>query len=280
MFYKVAIRCSWPLLLGCLGLLACSDSPTEPGDVNDTTPPATAIISDNIPLYRFNVINVYPHDAEAFTQGLVFESGTLYEGTGLRGHSSLRRVDLSTGRVEQRTSLAPDLFGEGIAIYRGSIVQLTWTARRGFVYDQESFALRREFQYSTEGWGITHDGTQLIMSDGTANLYFLNPETFERTGQVQVRDGSEPVIYLNELEFIQERVFANVWQSDRIAVIDPDDGRVTNWIDLNGLLPAEDRSAAVDVLNGIAFDEERSTLLVTGKRWPKLFEIGLVPAAE
>ena len=243
-----------------------------------TDSPTMSIVSDAVPRYTFRVINEFPHDRQAFTQGLVFENGILYEGTGLRGQSTLRRVDLVSGEVGKMLNLKAAFFGEGVAIYQDKIIQLTWTSNRGFVYDKETFTQQDEFSYPTQGWGVTHDGTRLIMTDGTANLYFLNPLTFERLGQVEVRDENGPVVYLNELEYIQGRLFANVWQSDRIAVINPDDGRVTNWIDLTGLLSPQDRGGA-DVLNGIAFDAETSRLFVTGKRWPKLFEIELVPAA-
>lgn len=267
--------------IGLLFVYACSGSPTGPeeGPPDDTSPPVSNIVSDAVPLYTFRIVNEYPHDRAAFTQGLVFENGILYEGTGLRGQSTLRRVALVSGEVSQVRNLNAALFGEGVAVYQDKIIQLTWTSNRGFVYDKATFAQERDFDYPTEGWGLTHDGTRLIMTDGTANMYFLNPETFERLSQVEVRDENGPVVYLNELEYIQGRVFANVWQSDRIAVIDPEDGRVTNWIDLAGLLAPQDRSGA-DVLNGIAFDTETSRLFVTGKRWPNLFEIELVPAAQ
>ena len=223
--------------------------------------------------YTYNVVNFYPHDPNAFTQGLVVEEGVLYEGTGLYGKSTLRRVELETGEVRQLYSLPSDLFGEGITIFEDKIIQLTWQSQKGFVYDKQSFDLLQEFSYPTEGWGITTDGTQLIMSDGTANLYFLNPETFEKIGQVEVHD-TEPVTNLNELEYINGEVYANIWREDKIAVIDPHTGQVTGWIDLTGIYTPES-SDTNDVLNGIAYDAESDRLFVTGKRWSQLFQVKL-----
>ena len=254
-------------LCACLSLLACSDSPTG----NDPTnlPPQA-------PAYGFNVVRAYPHDREAFTQGLAFDDqGTLYEGTGQRGQSSLRRVELSSGAVLRRHDLPTSLFGEGITVLGDRIIQLTWQAGRAFVYDKASFSVLREFTYRTQGWGLTHDGHRLIMSDGTATLYFLNPDTFAETARLTVRDHRGPVIRLNELEYVRGEILANIWQTDRIARIDPRTGHVTGWIDLTGLLQSGDRRQPVDVLNGIAYDPRTDRLFVTGKWWPKLFEITL-----
>jgi glutamine cyclotransferase len=206
----------------------------------------------------------------------VFDGGFLYESTGLEGQSTLRKTQLETGEVLQRHDLSPDVFGEGITIFGDRIIQLTWKTRLGYVYEKRTFRLLGEFTYPTEGWGITQDGKQLIMSDGTATLYFLNPDTFERTRQVEVHSDDGPVTQLNELEYVQGEIYANVWQTDRIARIAPDTGQVLGWIDLSGLLSAEDRRTPVDVLNGIAYDAEHDRLFVTGKLWPKLFEIKLV----
>jgi len=236
--------------------------------------------SDTTPIYTYNIVNIYPHDRNAFTQGLVFEDGFLYEGTGLYEQSTLRRVELETGSVLQIRELPSQFFGEGITIYEDKIIQLTWQSHVGFIYDKDSFELLGEFNYSTEGWGITHDGNRLIMSDGTQTLYFLDPETFEVISQVEVLDSRGPVHSLNELEYVQGKIYANVWQTDRIAIIDPETGRVTGWVDLKGLLTEEDRSEPVDVLNGIAYDAEGDRLFVTGKLWPKLFEIELVAQAN
>lgn len=229
-----------------------------------------------VPVYGYKAINAYPHDKRAFTQGLVFEDGFLYEGTGLVGRSTLRKVELETGKVVKGRKVGDEYFGEGITIYGNKIIQLTLRARVGFIYDKESFELLGQFNYPTEGWGITHDGKSLIRSDGTSTLYFLNPETFEQTGRIEVADSDGPVTGLNELEYVQGQIYANVWRTDRIARIDPKTGRVTGWIDLAGLLGTEARGQLVDVLNGIAYDADNGRLFVTGKLWPKLFEIELI----
>ncbi|MFC1890552.1 glutaminyl-peptide cyclotransferase [Thermodesulfobacteriota bacterium] len=233
--------------------------------------------ADMAPLYTYRVINTYPHIRSAFTQGLVFADGRLYEGTGVKGRSTLRIVDLETGKIKRLRDLPARYFGEGITLFEDRIIQLTWRSNRGFVYDQESFELLREFDYPTDGWGITHDGKRLIMSDGTPTLTFLDPKTFLETGRVEVRDIGGALAGLNELEYIRGEVWANVWPTERIVRIDPADGRVTGWIDLEGLLGAEDRKRRVDVLNGIAYDAKEDRIFVTGKLWPKLFEIKLVP---
>ena len=225
--------------------------------------------------YTYNVVNIYPHDKYAFTEGLVFENGVLYESTGLYGQSTLRRVELETGKILQSYALPNQFFGEGITIFGDKIIQLTWQSNKGFVYDKDSFDLLREFSYPTEGWGITYDGSRLIMSDGTATLYFLNPETFERVGQVDVYD-TGPVTRLNELEYIQGEIYANIWMEQKIAVINPQTGQVRAWIDLSGIQDLENQDTS-NVLNGIAYDAEEDRLFVTGKRWPQLFEIKLIP---
>ena len=227
-------------------------------------------LADTVPIYTYKVINTYPHDNEAFTQGLVFEGGYLYEGTGRYGASTLRKVQLKTGKVVQIYKLPPQFFGEGITIYKNQIIQLTWQSQIGFVYDIKSFSLLRKFRYPTDGWGITHDGKQLIMSDGTATLYFLNPENFEKTGTLQVRDANGPVKNINELEYIQGEIYANVWKKNLIARISPKNGIVVGWIDLGGLCKWN------GVLNGIAYDREHGRLFVTGKRWPYIYEIKLI----
>ena len=231
---------------------------------------------DAVPSYKVKILHVYPHDRAAFTQGLVFEGGYLYEGTGLNGKSSLRKVALETGEILQRRDLPAEFFGEGITIYRNKIIQLTWQSQIGFVYDRDSFELIREFCYSTEGWGICHDGKRLIMSDGTATLHFLDPESFAEIGRIEVHDYRGPVFNLNELEYVKGEVYANVWRTNRIARISPRTGKVTGWIELHGLLRREDRQGPVDVLNGIAYDAGQDRLFVTGKLWPKLFEIELI----
>lgn len=227
-----------------------------------------------VPTYGFQVVRSYPHDRAAFTQGLFVRNGFLYEGTGMNGQSGIRKVKLETGEVVQAKPLAPQYFGEGIVEWQGSIVQLTWTHGIGFVYDAETFAQTRTFSYKGEGWGLTHDGTRIIMSDGTAQLRFLDPATLKETGRVTVRDARGPIQKLNELEFVKGEIFANVWGTDRIVRISPSDGRVTGWIDLAGLLPPAER-ANTDVLNGIAYDAAADRLFVTGKWWPRVFEIRL-----
>lgn len=228
-----------------------------------------------VPTYGYEVVRSYPHDRAAFTQGLLVRNGIFYEGTGMNGESGIRKVKIETGEVLQVKPLAKEYFGEGITEWNGSIVQLTWQHGVGFVYDAETFAPTRTFTYRGEGWGITHDGTRLIMSDGTAQLRFLDPATLKETGRVTVRDSMGAVEKLNELEFVKGEVFANVWGSNRIARISPSDGRVTGWIDLTGLLSPGERGNA-DVLNGIAYDAAGDRLFVTGKWWPRVFEIKLV----
>ncbi|MCK4885287.1 glutaminyl-peptide cyclotransferase [Candidatus Bathyarchaeota archaeon] len=240
----------------------------------------TLVLLSNSPVdpeplhYTYNVVNVYPHDEAAFTQGLAFEDGIIYESTGRYGQSTLRRVELETGSITQLYALPDQFFGEGITIFEDKIVQLTWNSGKGFVYDRGSFELLQEFEYSTGGWGITYDGSRLIMSDGTATLYFLDPETFQKIGQVEVYD-EEPVTLLNELEYIQGTVYANIWKEEKIVIINPETGHVTGWIDLEGINEAENQNIS-SVLNGIAYDAEEDRLFVTGKRWSQLFEISLV----
>ena len=228
-----------------------------------------------VPTYGYEVVRSYPHDRGAFTQGLFIRNGVFYEGTGMNGQSGIRKVRIETGEVLQSRPLAQQYFGEGIVEWKGSILQLTWQHGIGFVYDAETFAPTRTFTYRGEGWGITHDGTRLIMSDGTAQLRFLDPSALKETSRVTVRDARGPVEKLNELEFVKGEVFANVWGTDRIARISPSDGRVTGWIDLAGLLTRSERAEA-DVLNGIAYDAAADRLFVTGKWWPRVFEIRLI----
>jgi glutamine cyclotransferase len=231
------------------------------------------VLLNNRPPYE--VVKVYPHDQNAFTEGLVIEQGVLYEGTGLYGNSTLRRVDLETGNVLQSYALPDEFFGEGITVFGDRIIQLTWQSGKGFVYNKSSFELLQEFEYPTEGWGITHNGSTLIMSDGTANLYFLDPETFQKVGQVEVRDGNASVTNLNELEYINGEVYANIWLTDKIAIIDPQTGQVKAWIDLTGIYTQENNDPN-SVLNGIAYNAEGDRLFVTGKLWSQLFEIKLI----
>ncbi len=226
--------------------------------------------------YTYKVRNTYPHDPNAFTQGLVIDDGLFYEGTGLYGSSSLRKIEPQSGEVLKIHNLSSQYFGEGITIYDDRIIQLTWKSQIGFIYDKETFNLIGTFNYSTEGWGITHDNKNLIMSDGTDSLYFLDPTTFTVVKKIHVRSDFVPVDMLNELEFISGEIFANVWQTDQIVKIDPETGNVTGWIDLAGLLSPEDKTENVNVLNGIAYDPQNGKIFVTGKNWPKLFEIELL----
>lgn len=223
-------------------------------------------------MYGYHVVRTYPHDPWAFTQGLQYVDGFLYEGTGLNGSSSIRRVKLETGEVVQRRDVARAYFGEGITVWKTDLIQLTWQSNVAFVYDRKTFAPRRIFKYKGEGWGLTHDGTDLIMSDGTDELRVLDPLTFAERRRIKVTAVGTPLRHLNELEYMKGEILANVWTTDLVARVSPDTGRVTGYIDLRGLLtPAEQRS--VDVLNGIAYDEKNDRLFVTGKLWPKVFEI-------
>jgi len=234
-------------------------------------------VSTTTPRYTYTVAHAYPHSQGAFTEGLVYADGFLYESTGLFGSSSLRRVNLETGTVLQETALPDQYFGEGCTVVNDTIVQLTWQSHAGFVYDKNSFKLLRNFTYATEGWGLTSNGNCLIMSDGTDNLYFLDPVTYQSIGHVEVHDGNASVTNLNELEYVRGDVYANVWLQQKIAIISPQTGQVKAWIDLTGL----DKSMTLnteDVLNGIAYDAENDRLFVTGKDWPKIFEINLIPS--
>jgi glutaminyl-peptide cyclotransferase len=229
-----------------------------------------------IPEYGYDVVHVFPHDPRAYTQGLFYLNGVMYESTGLNGESSIRKVRLETGEVIQKRDIPEQYFGEGIINWKDRLLELTWKNELGFVYDLTSFAPKGQFMYPGEGWGLTQDGKRIIMSDGSAQLRFWDPETLRETGRVTVTGDSGPVDQLNELEWIKGEVYANVYQTNRIARIDPASGKVTGWIDLTGILSPADRVQPVDVLNGIAYDARTDRLFVTGKLWPKLFEIRLV----
>ena len=223
----------------------------------------------------FKVVAVYPHDPNAFTQGLAIAGGQLYEGTGLYGQSTIRKVDVTTGRVEKQRPINAAYFGEGIAILDGHLYQLTWQNGLGLVYDLATFNQQRTFQYAGEGWGLTQDGRELILSDGSARLRFLDPQTFAVVREIEVRDHGQPVTKLNELEYIDGEIWSNVWYDDRIARISPTTGEVLGWIDLAALYPKSARSSEA-VLNGIAYDAAAKRLFVTGKNWPQLYEIEVV----
>ncbi|MFZ6745644.1 glutaminyl-peptide cyclotransferase [Undibacterium sp. JH2W] len=230
-----------------------------------------------IPTYGYEVVHSYPHDPNAFTQGLFFKDGILYESTGLQGRSSVRKVRLETGEVLQKIDLPGQIFGEGITWWGKRLIGITWTSQAGYVLDLDSFAFQKEFAYKGEGWGLTRNDKEIIMSDGTAELRFLDPETLHETRRIKVTADGKPVDQLNELEWVKGEILSNIWQTDTIARIDPKTGKVTGWINLNGLLPMGDRILAhPDVLNGIAYDAAKDRLFVTGKLWPKLFEIRLI----
>jgi glutamine cyclotransferase len=227
--------------------------------------------------HGYRVVKTYPHDRTAFTQGLEYRDGFLYEGTGMIGHSSVRKVELGSGSVIQKYDLPQPFFGEGITVLNQQILELTWQTQTGFVYDRSSFRVLRSFNYPGEGWGLTNDGKQIYMSDGSADIRVWDAATLKEIRRITVKDGVSPVTQLNELEWVRGEIYANVWQTDRIARISPVDGRVLGWIDLSGILPKSERPETDAVLNGIAYDAASDRLFVTGKLWPKIFEIKLVP---
>ncbi len=235
------------------------------------------VVSDIIPaMYHYKVVNTFPHDRRAFTQGLVYDDGYFYEGTGQQGESSLRKVEVKTGKIISQLNLAPSLFGEGVALLGDRIYQLTWTSRVGFVYDKNSFTQINKIFYQTEGWGLTTLNDKLVMSDGTAVIWFLDQD-FNVLYSLEVWDNKGKVENLNEVEMIDGELWANIWQTDRIARIDPVSGKVLGYVDLGNLLPREERKPDTDVLNGIAWDAEQKRIFVTGKYWPRLYEITVIP---
>ena len=254
-------RLGLALALIASALVACACGPIAP---------------KSTPEYGFVVVHAYPHDPKAFTEGLFYLDGFLYESTGLEGQSSVRKERLETGEVVQQRPLASSYFGEGIVNWKDRLIQLTYQTQIGFVYDLATFKPRSTFHYAGEGWGLTQDGAHILMSDGTQFIRFLDPDTLRETGRIEVTDQGQPVRNINELEWVKGEILANIWQTNQIARIDPKTGKVVGWIDLSGLLPG----AALDpdaVLNGIAYDAGGDRLFVTGKRWPKLFEIRLAP---
>jgi glutaminyl-peptide cyclotransferase len=252
-------------------LLIRSESGPPANSANANRPPANAPAR----LDAYEIVNSYPHDPEAFLQGLVWYDNGFYEGTGLERHSTLRRVEFPSGKVVKSVSLAPDLFGEGVALVGDRLVQLTWKAQRGFVYDRDSFKLLREFHYGTEGWGITYDGKNLVMSDGTSTLTYLDPESFQPVRRLNVTWNGKAQDQLNELEYIEGEIWANVWQENYILRIDPETGRVKSYLDMKNLFPPQLRTGNEDVLNGIAYDSQTKRIFVSGKLWPRIFEIRL-----
>lgn len=242
---------------------------------------APAMPAADIPVYSYEVVNVYPHDPAAFTEGLLFRDGYLYESTGMNGASSIRKVELKSGRIVQRRDLPSTVFGEGIVDWKNELIGVTWRTQEGYVFDIGTFDFKRKFNYPGEGWGMTHDDKNLLLSDGTAEIRVLDPQTLRQTGAIHVTAQGRPVDQLNELEWVKGEIYANIWQTNRIARIDPKTGKVTAWIDLSGLLSHSDRAFdRVDVLNGIAYDAKGDRLFVTGKYWPNLFEIKLVAPAQ
>jgi glutamine cyclotransferase len=229
-----------------------------------------------VPTWHVHVIHTYPHDANAYTQGLICRDGFLYESTGLNGRSSLRKVELETGRVIQQRDVASNYFAEGLTDWRDRLIQLTWRSHVGFAYDISSFSLRDTFALPGEGWGLAHDADSLIVSDGSPTLRFLHPDTFREVRRVDVTERGTPVRELNELEMVKGQLFANVWHTNRIAIISPSDGQVAGWVDLTGLMSVGYKLDAEAVLNGIAYDAGHQRLFVTGKLWPRLFEIQLL----
>jgi glutamine cyclotransferase len=231
------------------------------------------------PVQGARIVHVYPHDPDAFTEGLFFQDGFLYESTGLEGRSSIRKVKLETGEVLQSRPIDSQYFGEGIVAWKGKLVELTWQSQIGFVYDLATFQPRSSFRYAGEGWSLTRDDHRLIMDDGTPQIRFLDPVTLKETGRITVTDGGKPVVNLNELEWVKGEIWANIWMTNRIARIDPKTGHVRGWIDLTdmALVEASKGGKPIDVLNGIAYDAARDRLFVTGKLWPDLYEIKLKP---
>jgi glutaminyl-peptide cyclotransferase len=230
-----------------------------------------------LPIFGYQIVHAYPHDAKAFTQGLEYADGFFYEGTGLNGRSSIRKVAIATGAVVQQRAVAEAYFGEGITLWHSALVELTWQSHIALVYDRRTFAPQRTFHYAGEGWGLTHDATHLIMSDGTDQLRLLDPSTFAEQRRIAVTAVGLPLRNLNELEYMNGEILANVWMTDYVARIAPETGRVTGYVDLRGLLPESERAAA-DVLNGIAYDREHDRLFVTGKLWPRVYEIRITAA--
>lgn len=238
----------------------------------------TACASDAaIPVYGYKVVRTYPHDRQAFTEGLFYRDGFLYESTGMVGASSIRKVELETGHVLQQRDLPPPDYGEGIVAWRSKLVELTWQSQKGYTYDLDSFRPTGSFHYPGEGWALTADNRHLYMSDGTPFLRVLDPETLEQVSSIMVTADGKPVKNINELEWVKGQIYANVWLTSRIARIDPVSGDVVGWIDLSGLGPKPDQmiDPANDVLNGIAYDAEHDRLFVTGKQWPRIYEIKL-----
>lgn len=290
LFASFAALAVWTTLAGCFNAGA---APTAPPIAPTAVAASTATVSSpsagaapapkatplpTVPAVRrlkWRVVASYPHDAKAFTQGLLWHDGGFYESTGLEGRSSVRRVEFPSGRVVKKASLSSDLFGEGLTLMGDRLINLTWQTRRGLVFDRASLRLLREFSYATEGWGLTNDGRDLIMSDGTSTLSYLDANTFKPLRRMAVTQNGQPLRMLNELEWIDGQIWANVWETNIIAQIDPASGRVVSTLDLTGILPPQAKKGGEDVLNGIAYDAQTKRVFVTGKLWPRLFHIAV-----
>ena len=262
---------------------ALAASPAASPAAAPSDPPALAPLDTQTtatPTDTYQIVSTFPHDREAFTQGLLIQNAVLYESTGLNGQSSLRRDDLATGKVEKKVDVAAAYFAEGLAEWKGKLYQLTWKAHKGFIYDADTFQKTGSFGYAGEGWGLTHNDQYLILSDGTASIRFLDPQTFAVKRTINVNDRGAAIDQLNELEYIKGEIWANVWQTDYIIRINPADGKIKGWIDMTGILPPEDHDTTTDVLNGIAYDAAKDKIYVTGKLWPKIFEIKVVPKTK
>ncbi len=271
-----------------LGLASCTNNSANnkpASNINNNTGANKTRTTNTVPVYGYEVVNTYPHDSKAFTQGLIFHDGWLYESTGEFGESSLRRVDLKTGKVAQNFDLAREIFGEGLTIFNDKLYQISWKNGEAYTYDLKTFKMLQEFDYQGEGWGLTHDDTHLIMSDGTHVLRFLDPETFKTQKTVPVfREDGSPLMNINELEYIRGEIWANIWHSEapevlgkpnRIARINPSSGKLVGWVDLNNISPEDVKRGSENTLNGIAYDAPTDRIYVTGKLWKKLFEIKL-----
>jgi glutamine cyclotransferase len=269
------------LLMACNGASNNSNNTIKPnGNVANTT---TKTTTTAVPVYTYEIVKTYPHDSRAFTQGLVIRDNFFYESTGQYGESTLRKVEIESGKVLQKHEVAEDYFAEGMTILNDKIYQITWDEQTAFAYDM-NFKLLREFRYTGEGWGLTHDGTNLIMSDGTYVIRFINPETFQTIRTIFVNDeNGKPLTQLNELEFVKGEIWANIWHSEKIgkpnhiARIDPQSGKLLGWIDLSGISPEDVQKDSENTLNGVAYDAAADRIFVTGKKWKKLFEIKIKP---
>ncbi|MFL6253626.1 MAG: glutaminyl-peptide cyclotransferase [Pyrinomonadaceae bacterium] len=267
------------LLTAFFGGASCGAGPQTKTLPIDAAPPNAngnaARGNEAVPVYGYEVVNTFPHDPDAFTQGLIFHEGVFIESTGLERHSTLRRVELQTGKVLQKVDVPRDFFAEGMTLFNGKIYQLTWKGEKGFIYDPQTFEKTGEFTYTGEGWGLTHDADSLILSDGSNKLRFIDPNTYQVKRSIDVTDRGRPIEELNELEYVKDEIYANVWHDNRVARIDPQTGRVKAWIDFAGLLKLGETTSGEAVLNGIAYDEAGDRLFVTGKLWPKIFEVKL-----